>query len=295
MAPPRSGVADGRDDPATSRGCTWRTPWCRTPPPRGDRPAPSQGRRAAPRVCGRRGGRAPTSTSWSAPDDFARSRAALEARGWEPYSGLETGSAFKHAANWWHPRLGVRRPARPLAGGDGRPARRRSPPSPRGARSARSPTVRARCPGPDAQLLVLLLHAARTQDSVDVEFAWTRQPEERRVSGPRPGRPPRGPGGAGRRDRRARGLPRRPALSAVALLQQRRRPPRRVAGALSIGHHLARARRACSSCAARVNRDHLRIRLGRTPTRRELRHAQLSRLATLARELRHRAVGRRTP
>ena len=227
------------------------------------------------------------------PGDFERLERALGARGWESHSGLEMGSVFKHAANWWHRDWGYVDLHAHWPGATVDPAEAYAALAEGGAlrEIAHRPCP---VPGPDAQLLVLLLHAARTQDSVDVEFAWTRQPEERRAAV------------LALADR----LGARVALAAaIGGLEDYRGDPHYPlwhyysTGGGRLDEWRARYRSATTwreragvlVDAGRVNRDHLRIRLGRPPTRRELRRAQLSRLATLARELRRQAFGRRTP
>ena len=276
----------GRRRSRTSRGCIWRTRWCSTSPSeRRRRPAPPQGCGAAARACGRRGGRAPTSTCWSAPEtSTGSSRALARAAAGSRYSQLETGSAFEHAANWWHPRLGVRRPARPLAGGDGRAPRRRSRALGEESFDQRDRPRPVPGPRPDAQLLVLLLHAARRQEPVDVEYAWHAQPDEQRGRGHRPGRPAGRRGGAGRGDRRPRGTT--GATRSYALWHYYSE------GGGRLDEWRARYRAADSSAArlrlvgsaARVNRDHLALQLGHVPSRAEVRRAQLARIVKLGRE-----------
>ncbi len=192
------------------------------------------------------------------------------------------------------PRLGVRRPARPLARGDDRPRGDVRRPRRGKHSSARSPTVRARSRArtPSCSCCCCTPPGPRTRST-----SSSPGPASRRSDAPPCSPWPTGSGPGSR-------WPPPSASSRTTAVTRTTRcgttTATAAAASTSGGRAISPPPPGASAPrvlvdAAQVNRDHLRIRLGRTPTRRELRHAQLSRLATLARELRRQAVGRRTP
>lgn len=109
--------------------------------------------------------------------------AALAAHGWRVETGFETGSAFDHAANFYHESWGLLDVHRHYPGMDRDPGRAFE--RLWGSRG-HVELAHVRCPVPEpiAQSLVLLLHAARTPlpDGAHPDIApnWTdRTPEDR--------------------------------------------------------------------------------------------------------------------
>lgn len=219
------------------------------------------------------------------PSHLHRLITALEDAGWDKRTDFATGSVFAHAANWWHDDWGwvdvhVHWPGVRLT------------PEPAydvwSTGALLHPIAHVPCPVPDrtAQLLVLVLHAARSTDHSDVDYAWTPAEEEQQTAV----------------RRLARTLGAEVALAAaLGELEQFRDDP-----SYALWKHLSeggqsrvaewrarfratpgtrdRARLLASSF--RVNRDHLAMELGRTPTRRDLRERQLLRMRRVSIELR---------
>ena len=213
------------------------------------------------------------------PSHLPRLVGALESVGWEKRTDFETGSVFAHAANWWHDDWGWVdvHVSWPGVGIDAEAAFDVL------ARDAGSQLVAHRpcpVPGRTAQRLVLVLHAARSSSAssaADVEHAWTdASPEEQQAV-----------------RALADELDARVALAAgIGELEQHRGDP-----SYALWHHFVhggsrldewRARLAAATSARdkarlvtpamRVNRDHLRMELGRPPTRAEVRTRQLHRV-----------------
>jgi Uncharacterised nucleotidyltransferase len=107
-----------------------------------------------------------------APGHLPRFEQALRSHGWDRRSDLRSGSAFHHAANWFHenwgyvdvhahwpgPRVPASQVFAEFAAGDHRQEIAHFP---------------CRVPNRTAQILILVLHAARSQRSVtDIELAW---------------------------------------------------------------------------------------------------------------------------
>ncbi len=220
------------------------------------------------------------------PSHLPRLVEALESVGWEQRTDFATGSAFAHAANWWHddwgwidvhthwPGLGLEPEA------------------------AFDVLLRDRvwreiahwgCPVPDrtAQRLVLVLHAARSRGSGDVDRAWSAAtPDEQAAV-----------------RALAAELDAEVALAAgIGELELHRRDPSyrlwkffsqggsrldewvaRMAAART-----TRARVDLATSALRVNRDHLRMELGRPPTADDVRARQRERVRRAVTELRRR-------
>lgn len=221
------------------------------------------------------------------PSHLARLKHVLEGHGWDRRTDFATGSPFAHAANWWHDDWGwvdvhvawpgARIPAESVFDTLAAP----------GAREA---IAHVDCPVPDrtGQRLVLLLHAARSSGSSDKEWAWDRATDAERA--------------------------------AVRALAVELDAEVALAGALGELHlhtddpdhqlwlHFsegdgdrisewrarlsatrgARARARLALDLVRVNRDHLRLELGREPTRADVRRRQLERLRRATSDLRSR-------
>ena len=224
------------------------------------------------------------------PSHLPRLVGALESVGWEKRTDFETGSVFAHAANWWHDDWGWVdvHVSWPGVGIDAETAFDVL------ARDAGShPIAHRPCPVPDraAQRLVLVLHAARSSSSSDVEHAWTAAaPEEQQAV-----------------RALADELAAEVALAAgIGELEQHRGDP-----TYALWHHFVhggsrleqwRARLVAATStrdkarlvtsAMRVNRDHLRLELGRPPTRAEVRSRQLRRVRRAVDELTRRGRAR---
>lgn len=209
--------------------------------------------------------------------------AALESVGWEQRTDFATGSVFAHAANWWHDDWGWIdvHTMWPGVGLD--------------PEAAFDVLQRDRvwreiahwgCPVPDrtAQRLVLVLHSARSRGNGDVDRAWTAAtPEEQAAV-------------------RALAV----ELDAVVALAagigelelHRGDPSYRLWRHFSEGGsrldewvarmaaaRTLRARFELATSALRVNRDHLRMELGRPPTREDLRARQRVRVRRAVEEV----------
>lgn len=216
------------------------------------------------------------------PSHFDRLQEGLRTRGWEPVTQLGTGSAFGHAANWWHPHWGY---ADLHAHWPGATV---SPEATFAALSEGSfghPIAHVPCPVPSrtGQILVLLLHAARSAGSTDPEHAWHAQSFEQRAAV----------------SALAVRLGAEVALASALGDLDAHRGDRSYAlwrfyreGGGRIDEWRARYRAADSSSArlrlvgsaARVNRDYLALQLGHVPSRAEVRRAQLARIVKLGRE-----------
>lgn len=211
------------------------------------------------------------------PSHLHRLITALEAVGWSKRTDFATGSVFAHAANWWHDDWGwvdvhlhwpgVR--LEPEAAYDVW-----------ATDAGHQQIAHVPCPVPSrtAQLLVLVLHAARSTDRADVDFAWSRADEEQRAAA----------------RLLARTLDAEVALAAALGELEQFRHDRSYA----LWRHLSeggesrsaewrarfqaapgpRARARLVAQSVRVNRDHLGLELGRPPTRSEIRQRQWLRL-----------------
>lgn len=215
---------------------------------------------------------------------------ALEAAGWTKRSDFATGSVFAHAANWWHDDWGY------VDVHVHWPGVRLEPETAYEVWSATPGTqdvAHVPCPVPDriGQLLVLVLHAARSVDRSDVDYAWSRADEDQQTAV----------------RRLAHTLDADVALAAaLGELENFRDDPSyelwrlmssgggtRLAEwrARFIATRGARGRVRLLASSLRVNRDHLGMELGRAPTRRELRQRQLLRVRRAGAELRSRLGG----
>ena len=217
------------------------------------------------------------------PGHLPRLVEALESVGWEQRTAFATGSVFAHAANWWHDDWGwvdvhVTWPGVTVDADRAFDLL--------GRESLLRPIAHRGCPVPGltAQRLILVLHSARSGGTADVDFAWTQataaeQDDVRRL---------------------AAELGAEVALAAgIGELELHRGAP-----TYALWHHFVhggsrwdewRARMSAArgprakvellTSAARVNRDHLRMELGRTPTRQDLRDRQRLRVRRALDEL----------
>lgn len=217
------------------------------------------------------------------PSHLSRLVTALESVGWEQRTDFATGSVFAHAANWWHDSWGwvdvhVSWPGVTIDAEEAFDVLSRD--------SVRHPIAHRECPVPSrtAQRLVLVLHAARSGGVDDVDDAWTAAD------------PP------AREDvrRLTAELGAEVALAAgIGELELHRGAP-----TYALWHHFvyggsrfdewrarlaaapdARAKVHLLTSALRVNRDHLRMELGRTPTRRDVRARQARRIRRVIAEI----------
>lgn len=207
------------------------------------------------------------------PDRVEALCAALEAAGWQQVTRFEHGSVFTHAATFHHQLWGTVDVHRFFPGLDVDPLATfgtlwvaRS--------SAELGGVDCPVPSLDAQRLLLLVHAARdrmARSGHDVEVSWTQLDPEAR----------------GRVDALAAELGATVPLALATGRPERARGGRQEhlwramhEGADGPRVRLAMLRDVSSPCVAasllghvvRVNPDHLALRLGRPPTRQELRH-----------------------
>lgn len=217
------------------------------------------------------------------PSHLPKLIAALESIGWERRTDFATGSVFAHAANWWHDDWGWVdvHVSWPGVGLDAEPA---FDVLSRGA--LQHAIAHWDCPVPDrtAQRLILVLHAARSGGSTDVDHAWTAaEPAEQAAV-----------------RALAAELDAEVALAAgIGELELHRHHP-----TYALWRHFAeggsrmdewrarlaaapstRAKAGLFTAAMRVNRDHLRMELGRPPTREDVRARQALRLRKAAAEL----------
>ncbi|MCY7401296.1 MAG: nucleotidyltransferase family protein [Nocardioides sp.] len=226
------------------------------------------------------------------PSHLARLVVALESIGWEQRTDFATGSVFAHAANWWHDDWGwvdvhVTWPGVTI--------------DPDQAFDMLASVgvlhdiAHVPCLVPDrtGQLLVLVLHSARSIGSTEAHYAWSRAEESEQAEV----------------RALAATLHAEVALAAgLGELENFRDHP-----TYALWHHVstggsrldewrarlaaaptARARAQLLADALRVNRDHLRMELGRPPTRQDLRRRQALRLRRAARELARLGRMRRT-
>ena len=217
------------------------------------------------------------------PGHLARLVVALESTGWEQRTDFATGSVFAHAANWWHDDWGwvdvhVTWPGVTIA-----PDRAYDVLAGSGVVHD---IAHVPCLVPDriGQLLVLVLHSARSVGSNEAEFAWSRADgsEQAAVRGLAAtlGAEVALAAGLGElenfRDHPTYALWRHVSTGGSRLDEWRAR----LAAAPT-----AQARAHLLADVLRVNRDHLRMELGHAPTRQELRRRQAVRLRRAAREI----------
>lgn len=221
------------------------------------------------------------------PSHLERLVEALESIGFEQRTDFSTGSVFAHAANWWHDDWGW------VDVHTHWPGVSTDPEAAFDVFARTSLTLQIAhwdCPVPDrtSQRLILVLHSARSRGTTDLDHAWLgadadEQADVRRL---------------------AAELGAEVALAAgVGELELHRDAPTyllwryfteggsrfdewraRLAAAPTV-----RAKAALATAAMRVNRDHLRMELGRPPTREELRERQRLRVRRAVTELTRRA------
>jgi hypothetical protein len=211
------------------------------------------------------------------PRHLPRLRQALQDHGWEQRTHFETGSVFAHAANWWHDDWGfvdvhVSWPGITIDPEDAFDLL--------AAPHATHEIANVPVPVPDrvGQLLILVLHDARSAHRPDVDHAWQLATDDERAA--------------------ARDLAHRlgadvALAAALGELEQFRDDPTYL-----LWRHLsegrtsrfgewrarlaatpgARARARLLTAAFRVNRDHLRMELGHVPSRAEVRAHQRVRI-----------------
>ncbi|GAA5108089.1 hypothetical protein GCM10023339_06730 [Alloalcanivorax gelatiniphagus] len=217
------------------------------------------------------------------PSHLPRLVGALESVGFEQRTDFSTGSVFAHAANWWHDDWGWVdvHTSWPGVSIDAEAAYDVL------ARTSTTVQIAHRdCPVPDrtAQRLILVLHSARSGGTADVDHAWVgaepaEQDDVRRL---------------------AAALGAEVALAAgIGELELHREAPTYllwryfVEGGSRIDEWRARlaaaptvrAKASLVTAAMRVNQDHLRMELGRPPTREEVRTRQRERVRKAASEL----------
>jgi len=229
------------------------------------------------------------------PSHLTRLESALARAGWERRSELASGSAFHHAANWFHPSWGY------VDVHASWPGPRVAPEQvyaefATGEHLQEIAHVACRVPNRTAQILVLVLHAGRTPGhSGDVTTAWHAvTPADRAAVRELAGRLRAETGlaaGLGELDSvsgdREADLWRVLSLGGSRVEEWRARlraaPDRRAALKVLLS-------------SLRVNRDYLRMELGRPPTRADVRRRQWRRIRALGHDLataaRHR-IGRR--
>jgi hypothetical protein len=223
------------------------------------------------------------------PAHLAQLASALESVGWERRTDFATGSVFAHAANWWHDDWGwvdvhVRWPGVTLDAEEAFDVFSRD--------KVQHAIAHWDCPVPGrtAQRLILVLHSARSGGTTDVELPWERaEPDERMAV-----------------RALAAELGAEVALAAgIGELELHRKDP-----TYALWHHFVhggsrwhewrarltaargpRAKAELLTSALWVNRDHLRMELGRPPTRREVRDRQVLRVRRAAREVSGRVRG----
>ncbi|WP_210438919.1 nucleotidyltransferase family protein [Nocardioides xinjiangensis] len=223
------------------------------------------------------------------PSHLPRLVAALESVGFEQRTDFSTGSVFAHAANWWHDDWGwvdvhTSWPGVMLDAEAAFDVLART--------SVQRQIAHWDCPVPDrtAQRLILVLHSARSEGTTDVDHAWLGAEPAERDDVRRLAAELRAEvalaAGIGELDRH-RGAPTyalwRHFTEGGSRFDEWRA---RFAAAPTV-----RAKVALLTAAMRVNRDHLRMELGRPPTREDVRARQRLRVKKAVAELSDR-IGR---
>ena len=219
------------------------------------------------------------------PDHVTRFEQALTLHGWERRTGYASGSAFRHAANWFHDNWGyVDVHAR-------WPGPRVSPEEvfaafAEGQHQHEIAHVSCRVPNRTAQILILVLHAARSHGyNSDIELAWNRIAQEDRDAvrelADRLQARTAFAAGIGELDSvvgdRTADLWRFYSQEAGSRLDEWKARWRATT--------TLRERLDLLSDALVVNRDHLRMELGHVPSRGELVARQWRRVRVLSREV----------
>jgi hypothetical protein len=219
-----------------------------------------------------------------APGQAARLEAALAEHGWEQMTDIESGSAFKHAANWFHDNWGYVDVHAHWPGPQAGPAEVYAAFA-EGAHTQDVAHVPCRVPNRTAQILILVLHAARSGGSpADLDLAWFAASEEERnevlALAVRLRAETAFAAGIGEIDTvtgdRTADLWRYYSRGGTRLDEWRAR--------IRAAPNRREAARVLAS-AVLVNRDHLRMELGHQPSRREVAVRQWQRVRVLTREL----------
>lgn len=217
------------------------------------------------------------------PSHLSRLVAAVESVGFEQRTGFATGSVFAHAANWWHDDWGwvdvhVSWPGVTVDAEQAFDVLARD-------RVVR-PIAHRDCHVPDrtAQRLILVLHSARSGGTADLDHAWsgaeTHEQDAVRALAAELRAEVALAAGIGELELH-RGDPTyllwRHVTQGGSRLDEWRA---RLAAATTV-----RAKAELLTAAMRVNRDHLRMELGRAPTRTEVRARQRLRVRRAVTEL----------
>ncbi len=218
------------------------------------------------------------------PGHVERLEATLARHGWERRSGFDTGSAFQHAANWFHGNWGYADVHATWPGPKVRPDQVYAELA-AGDLTQEIAHVSCRVPNRIGQILILVLHAARTTGGGnDLPLAWDAITDEERSE-------VRAMAARLRAETAlAAGLGELDAIVGDPTADLWRYYSR---GGSRLDEWRARWRAAPTrreavrvvASAITVNRDHLWMELGRPPTRREVAAAQLHRARVLGREL----------
>ena len=216
------------------------------------------------------------------PSHLHRLVTALESVGWQQRTDFATGSVFAHAANWWHDSWGwvdvhITWPGVTLDAEQAFDVL---------AHDSQPHLIAHRCcpvPGRTAQRMILVLHAARSA-GLAYDHVWAdatpSEQDDLRALAALLGAEVALAAGIGElelhRDAPTYALWRHFAHGGSRFDEWRAR----IAAAPD-----ARGKAELLISALRVNRDHLRMELGRPPTRREVRSRQARRLRRAAGEL----------
>lgn len=218
------------------------------------------------------------------PAHLARFEGELAARGWDRRTDYETGSAFHHAANWFHPSWGYV-DVHALWPGPKVDATTVFETFAEGGLRQEIAHVPCRVPNRTAQILILILHAGRSPGRRgDLIGAWDE------ISGAERGEV---------WELAARLQAETGMAAGLGLLDSVRDDPTadlwrvHAVGGTRLDEWRARLRAAPDRRAAakvvldsmRVNRDHLRMELGHVPSRAEVAQRQWVRVRALAREV----------
>ena len=219
------------------------------------------------------------------PGHVERLEATLARHGWERRSDFDSGSAFHHAANWFHDNWGYVDVHATWPGPKVRPEEVYAELA-AGELTQEIAHVSCRVPNRIGQILILILHAGRTAGGAgDLPLAWDAISEEERTA-------VRAMAARLRAETAfAAGLGELDSIIGDPTADLWRYYSR--GGGTRLDEWRARWRAAptrraavrVAASALTVNRDHLRMELGRPPTRREVAVAQLHRVRVLGREL----------
>jgi len=219
-----------------------------------------------------------------APGHLARFERALAHHGWERHTSYASGSAFQHAANWFHDNWGYLDVHARWPGPRAQPEEVFAAFAAGGHRQEIA-HVACRVPNRSAQILILVLHAARSHGfSTDLDLAWNRISQEDRDA-------VRALADALQaRTAFAAGIGELDSVAADRTTELWRYYSHEAGSRLGEWRARWRAaetlreRRDVITSALVVNRDHLRMELGHVPSRRELAARQWQRVRVLSRE-----------